>query len=76
MEAAANLGVSVQLAGFPTEKAIVHGRMDSRIALVVPQSLATRIDDWRRGQPGLPSRSAAFRMLVEQALDAEPDPKT
>jgi hypothetical protein len=33
-----------------------------------------RVDEWRREQPDLPSRSEAFRRLVELGLNA-PGPK-
>jgi hypothetical protein len=41
-----------------------------RLQLIVPVDWLRRIDAWRRHQPNLPSRSAAIRELVSQALDA------
>lgn len=31
----------------------------------------TKLDDWRRKEPDLPSRAEAIRRLVEKALDSE-----
>jgi hypothetical protein len=41
-----------------------------RLQLIAPVDWLRRIDAWRRHQPNLPSRSAAIRELVAQALDA------
>jgi hypothetical protein len=49
-----------------------------RLQLIAPVDWLKRIDAWRRHQPHLPSRSAAIRELVAQALDAaekKPKPK-
>jgi hypothetical protein len=49
-----------------------------RLQLIAPVDWLKRIDAWRRHQPNLPSRSAAIRELVSQALDAaekRPKPK-
>lgn len=40
-----------------------------RLQLVAPASWAARVDDWRRQQVAIPSRSEAIRALVEKALD-------
>lgn len=40
-----------------------------RLQVVVPKSVARRIDDWRRKQPDIPSKSEAIRILLEKALD-------
>jgi metal-responsive CopG/Arc/MetJ family transcriptional regulator len=52
------------------------GRMVKKLADAVlrfnvkaPVAWVKRIEDWRRHQPGLPSRSAAIRQLVSEALD-------
>ena len=37
----------------------------------LPDEFWTRIDEWRRRQPDLPSRPEALRRLAERALDAE-----
>jgi hypothetical protein len=34
----------------------------------VPGQLLLRIEDWRRCQPKIPSRSEAIRQLIERAL--------
>jgi hypothetical protein len=49
----------------------------------VPSSAAVRLqlegqifellEDWRRSQPKIPSRSKALRLLIERALTARPD---
>lgn len=42
-----------------------------RLQLVAPRSWIDRVDEWRRNQPGIPSRSEAIRLLVEKGLDDE-----
>ncbi len=42
-----------------------------RIQIVATERWTKRVDEWRRKHPAMPNRSAAIRMLVEQALDAE-----
>ena len=42
-----------------------------RIQIVATARWSKRVDDWRRKHPDMPNKSAAIRMLVEQALDAE-----
>lgn len=39
------------------------------IQLRLSDDLAKRIDDWRRKQDDLPTRSEAIRRLVDRALD-------
>jgi hypothetical protein len=46
-------------------------RLDQRLQLVVSKAQIRAIDEWRRRQPDLPSRSAAIRRLVEAALQTE-----
>jgi len=41
---------------------------DQRIPVMMAVDEVTRIDDWRRNQPSLPSRSEAIRRLVEMGL--------
>lgn len=41
-----------------------------RIQIVAPASWVERIEEWRRKQPRIPSKSEAIRILVDQALDA------
>lgn len=45
-----------------------------RVQIVATERWTKRVDDWRRRHPDMPSRSAAIRMLVEQALNAEGAP--
>jgi hypothetical protein len=45
---------------------------DPVTAIRLSSELRGRLDDWRRVQDGLPSRSEAIRRLVERALVAEP----
>ncbi|RUW45144.1 ribbon-helix-helix protein, CopG family [Mesorhizobium sp. M1A.F.Ca.ET.072.01.1.1] len=42
-----------------------------RFELRLSTDLLSRIDEWRRAQPDLPSRSEAFRRLVEAGLAAK-----
>jgi hypothetical protein len=46
------------------------GTPTERLQIVAPSSWVARIEEWRRQQPRIPSKSEAIRMLVEQALDA------
>jgi metal-responsive CopG/Arc/MetJ family transcriptional regulator len=46
-------------------------RLDQRIQLVINKRLVREIDEWRRRQPNLPSRSEAIRRLIEAGLKAE-----
>ncbi|GGD38274.1 hypothetical protein GCM10011335_46250 [Aureimonas glaciei] len=39
-----------------------------RIQIVAPASWLARVEEWRRSQPKIPSRSEAIRVLVDQAL--------
>lgn len=39
-----------------------------RLQMVITPSQVRRIDDWRKEQPDLPSRSEAIRRLVDAAL--------
>ena len=45
--------------------------LDQRIQLVISRGQVRKIDEWRRAQADLPSRSEAIRRLVEAALHAE-----
>jgi hypothetical protein len=49
-------------------KAAVPYRLEIRL----PAELAEQIDDWRREQPDLPSKTEAIRRLVELGLGASP----
>lgn len=44
-----------------------------RFQLVAPTSWFERIEEWRRKQPKIPSKSEAIRLLVEKALAAKND---
>lgn len=46
-------------------------KLDQRIQLVASNEFSQVIDDWRRGQADLPSRSEAIRRLVELGLRYE-----
>jgi metal-responsive CopG/Arc/MetJ family transcriptional regulator len=46
-------------------------RLDQRIQLVIGRGLVRQIDDWRRRQPDLPSRSEAIRRMIEAQLHAD-----
>lgn len=41
-----------------------------RLQMRVSPEFLTRVDEWRRKQIDLPSRSEAIRRLVEKALEA------
>jgi metal-responsive CopG/Arc/MetJ family transcriptional regulator len=45
--------------------------LDQRIQLVISRGQVREIDEWRRQQPDLPSRSEAIRRLIEAGLNAE-----
>lgn len=45
--------------------------LDQRLQLVIGKGQIRAIDEWRRRQPDLPSRSEAIRRLVETALEME-----
>jgi hypothetical protein len=45
-----------------------------RIQLVAPAGWIARVDDWRRRQPTIPSRSEAIRHLVDLALGDATNP--
>jgi hypothetical protein len=50
--------------------------LDQRVQLVISKGQVRAIDEWRRQQPDLPSRSEAIRRLIEVGLHlgrAEPD---
>ena len=41
-----------------------------RIIMIASEPLLDRVEEWRRQQPRIPTKSEAVRILVEQALDA------
>lgn len=41
---------------------------DERFEMRVSAELLARVDEWRQGQPALPTRAAAIRALIETAL--------
>jgi metal-responsive CopG/Arc/MetJ family transcriptional regulator len=44
--------------------------LDQRIQLVISKGQVREIDEWRRRQPDLPSRSEAIRRLIETGLNS------
>jgi hypothetical protein len=48
---------------------------DRQLQMRVTEDFVRKIDDWRRKQPDLPSRTEAIRRLVEFGLEAEATPK-
>lgn len=44
------------------------GEKTVRVPIHASQSFIVMVDDWRRRQPDIPSRSEAIRRLVEKAL--------
>ena len=47
-------------------------RQDRRIQLVASERFVRDVDEWRRAQPDLPSRSEAIRHLTELGMKALP----
>jgi len=45
-----------------------------RVQVVAPASWVQRIEEWRRKQPRIPSKSEAIRILVDRALADEEAP--
>lgn len=45
--------------------------LDQRVQIVTSREQIAKIDDWRRAQQKLPSRSEAIRLLIEAGLTAE-----
>ncbi len=43
-----------------------------RVQLVTTAAWMARVEEWRRKQPKIPSKSEAIRMLVDQALAQGP----
>jgi hypothetical protein len=46
--------------------------LDQRLQLVISKGQVAALDEWRRHQPDLPSRSAAIRRLIELGLGKAP----
>ncbi|MFK8034852.1 MAG: hypothetical protein AB8B94_11965 [Hyphomicrobiales bacterium] len=42
---------------------------DKTFQMRVSEEFLKKIDDWRRQQPEIPSRSEAIRILVDEALN-------
>lgn len=42
-----------------------------RVQIVTTSAWMARVEEWRRKQPKIPSKSEAIRMLVDQALATE-----
>jgi hypothetical protein len=49
--------------------------LDRRVQIVISTAQVRAIDEWRRRQPDLPSRSAAIRRLIEMGLTVESSSK-
>jgi metal-responsive CopG/Arc/MetJ family transcriptional regulator len=45
--------------------------LSERFEMRYPAELLQRVDEWRRIQPGLPSRAEAIRRLIEAGLQAQ-----
>ena len=43
-------------------------KQDQRVQLVTTRELLTRLDNWRRKQDDLPSRSEAIRRMIDRVL--------
>lgn len=46
------------------------GMKTERLQVLASEAWVQRIDEWRRKQPSIPSRSSAIRMLADIALQA------
>lgn len=44
---------------------------DRPFQMRVSESFLLIVDEWRRGQPDIPSRAEAIRRLVQKAVEAE-----
>ncbi len=42
--------------------------LDQRLQIVIGKKLLQRIEEWRRGQPKIPSRSESVRHLIIRAI--------
>ena len=51
-------------------KAGEDGKATVRLPMVVSEAFAARLDAFRAQEPGLPNRSEAIRILVNEALTA------
>jgi len=49
-----------------------EGSETERVQVVAPASWVQRIEEWRRKQPRIPSKSEAIRILADKALAGEP----
>lgn len=47
------------------------GTPTERIQVVAPATWVQRIEEWRRKQPRIPSKSEAIRILVDRAIEAD-----
>lgn len=52
----------------PVPPKLEDGSATERIQIVAPASWVERIEEWRRAQPRIPSKSEAIRILVDRAL--------
>ena len=58
-------------------KRLKDGKAEVRLPMVVSRAFVERLDAFRAQEPGLPNRSEAIRILVNEALDArQPTPST
>ena len=55
---------------------MVEEQKTFRLNMVIEPSLVAAIDDWRKQQVDLPSRSEAIRRLVAEALAARPQDRS
>lgn len=44
---------------------------DVRVTVELPPFMVEAVDEWRRWQPGIPSRSAAIRRLIADAISTD-----
>ncbi len=61
--------------GKPMPPKLKSGDETERFQIMAPSSWGSRIDEWRRMQPKIPSRSEAIRFLVDRSLDADLAPR-
>jgi hypothetical protein len=60
-----------QFSSLPMPPKLDTDSATERVQLVTTAAWMERLEEWRRKQPRIPSKSEAIRMLVEKALEAE-----
>lgn len=53
-----------------------EGSETCRVNIMAPQVWLDAVEEWRRRQPRIPTKSEAIRIIVSRYLQAERDPRT